>query len=156
MDWPAAPNENNDLLRRGAREIELVIGVPKLLSREFQHVQTELVQASETCRKEGAILKVTLETSWLTDELKIIACRCCERADVHFVKTSTGIAGGGATVEDVKLMRDTVGPDIGVKASGGIRNQQDALAMVEAGATRIGASAGVKIVRGEAAEAKAY
>ena len=87
--------ETRDLLRRGAKEIDMVIAISKLLSREFQHVQTELSQMSEACHKEGAILKVILETAYLTDELKIIACRCCERAEVDFVKTSTGFAPTG-------------------------------------------------------------
>jgi deoxyribose-phosphate aldolase len=133
--------EIRDLLRRGAKEIELVIGVPKLLSREFQHVQTELMQASETCRKEGAILKVTLETSWLTDELKIIACRCCERADVHFVKTSTGYAPGGYTIEDVKLMRQHLPEEIGIVAAGGICTADQALELYELGCTRFATTA---------------
>ena len=90
--------EARDLLRRGAREIDMVIAISKLLSREFQHVQMELLQISESCHKEGALLKVILENAYLTDELKIIACRCCERAEVDFVKTSTGFADSGYTL----------------------------------------------------------
>jgi deoxyribose-phosphate aldolase len=101
-------------------------------------------------------VKVILETALLTRDEKIMGASLAKAAGADFVKTSTGFASGGATVEDVKLLRETVGPDIGVKASGGIRTQEDARAMVEAGASRIGASASVKIVRGEAAAGKGY
>jgi len=90
--------EARDLLRRGAREIDMAIAISKLLSREFQYVQMELLQMSELCHKEGALLKVILENAYLTDESKIIACRCCERAEVDFVQTSTGFAGSGYTL----------------------------------------------------------
>jgi deoxyribose-phosphate aldolase len=99
---------------------------------------------------------VILETSLLTREEKIMGASLAKAAGAEFVKTSTGFAGGGATVEDVRLLRETVGADVGVKASGGIRTQEEAKAMVAAGATRIGASAGIKIVRGEATESKGY
>ena len=130
--------EARDLLRRGAREIDMVIAISKMLSREFQHVQMELLQISELCHKEGAILKVILENAYLTDELKIIACRCCERAEVDFVKTSTGFAPSGYTMEDVRLMRKHLPEEIGVKAAGGIRTVDEVLALREAGVTRIG------------------
>src|SRR5438477_8509489 len=133
--------EARDLLRRGAKEIDMVIAVSKLLSREFQHVQVELLQMSEICHKEGALLKVILENAYLTDELKIIACRCCERAEVDFVKTSTGFAPTGYTIDDVKLMRKHVPEEIGVKAAGGIRTVDQVLELVEAGASRIATSA---------------
>src|ERR1022692_2470127 len=97
--------EARDLLRRGAREIDMVVAISKLLSREFQYVQMELQQMAETCRKEGALVKVILENAYLTDELKIIACRCCERAEVDFVKTSTGFAPSGYTLPDIALMQ---------------------------------------------------
>ncbi len=129
--------EARDLLRRGAKEIDMVIAISKLLSREFQHVQTELLQMSELCHKESAILKVILENAYLTDELKIIACRCCERAEVDFVQSSTGFAPSGYTMEDVKLMRKHVPEEMGVKAAGGIRTVDEVLALVEAGITRI-------------------
>ena len=130
--------EARDLLRRGAKEIDVVIAISKMLSREFQHVQMELLQMSELCHKEGAILKVILENAYLTDELKIIACRCCERAEVDFVTTSTGFAPTGYTMEDVKLMRKHLPEEIGVKAAGGIRTVDEVLALCEAGVTRIG------------------
>src|SRR5215831_14839388 len=127
--------EARDLLRRGAREIDMVIAISKLLSREFQYVQAELLQMAEICHKEGALLKVILENAYLTDELKIIACRCCERAEVDFVKTSTGY-----TVEDVKLMRKHLPEEIGVKAAGGLRSVDRILEAYELGCTRIGAT----------------
>ena len=138
--------EARDLLRRGAQEIDMVIAISKMLSREFQHVQMELLQMSELCHKEGAILKVILENAYLTDELKIIACRCCERAEVDFVKTSTGFAPSGYTMEDVKLLRKHLPEEIGVKASGGIRTVDEVLALVDAGATRIGTGATEQIL----------
>lgn len=130
--------ETRDLLRRGAREIDMVIAISKLLSREFEHVQMELLQMSELCHKEGAILKVILENAYLTDELKIIACRCCERAEVDFVKTSTGFAPSGYTVEDIKLMRKYLPEEIGIKAASGLRTVDQVLEVYELGCTRIG------------------
>jgi len=130
--------ETRDLLRRGAKEIDMVIAISKLLSREFQHVQTELSQMSDACHKEGAFLKVILETAYLTDELKIIACRCCERAEVDFVGTSTGFAPSGYTMDDLKLLRKYLPEQIGIKAVGGLRTLDDVLAVDAAGCSRIG------------------
>src|ERR1035437_1502156 len=130
--------EARDLLRRGASEIDMVIAISKLLSREFQYVQMELLQMSELCHKEGALLKVILENAYLTDELKIIACRCCERAEVDFVKTSTGFAPSGYTLADIALMRRHLPEEIGVKAAGGIRTLDQVLEVYQAGCTRIG------------------
>jgi deoxyribose-phosphate aldolase len=138
--------EARDLLRRGAREIDMVIAISKLLSREFQHVQMELLQMSELCHKEGALLKVILENAYLTDELKIIACRCCERAEVDFVKTSTGFAPTGYTVEDVKLMRKHLPEEIGVKAAGGLRTVDQVLEVYELGCTRIGTTSTAELL----------
>lgn len=121
--------EARDMLRRGAREIDLVIAISKVLSREFQHVQSELLQLSELCHKEGALLKVSLENEYLTDELKIIACRCCERAEVDFVQTTT---------PDIPLVRKNLPEEIGIKAAGGIAILDQALEACAAGATRIG------------------
>ncbi|HBT62820.1 MAG TPA: deoxyribose-phosphate aldolase, partial [Elusimicrobia bacterium] len=104
----------------------------------------------------GKILKVILETSLLSDEEKVRACALAKKAGADFVKTSTGFGGGGATVEDVRLMRQTVGPLMGVKASGGIRDAQAADAMIQAGATRLGTSASVAIISGHAAGSKGY
>ena len=138
--------EVRDLLRRGAKEIDMVIAISRLLSREFQHVQMELLQVAEECHKEGALLKVILENAYLTDELKIIACRCCERAEVDFVKTSTGFAPAGYTMEDLKLMRKHTPEDIGVKAAGGIRTVDKALEVYQVGCSRIGATATAAIL----------
>ena len=106
-------------------------------------------RVSDACREAGAANKVIIETGLLTDEEKVVACSLARQAKADFVKTSTGYAKGGATVFDVALMRETVGPKMGVKASGGIRTAEDVQDMIAAGATRIGASAGVKIVTGE-------
>lgn len=138
--------EARDLLRRGAREIEAVIGIPKLLSREFQYVQMELQQLSEICHKEGALLKVIFENVYLTDELKIIACRCCERAEADFVATSTGFASAGYTLEDIRLMRKYSPEEMAVKASGQIRSVGQALEAVAAGASRLGTAAAAEIL----------
>ena len=138
--------EARDLLRRGAREIDMVIAISALLSREFQHVQTELTQMADTCHKEGAVLKVILENAYLTEELKIVACRCCARASVDFVKTSTGFAPSGYTVGDVTLMRKHLPEAIGVKAAGGIHTLDQALGALAAGATRIGTSSTAAIL----------
>jgi deoxyribose-phosphate aldolase len=138
--------ETRDLLRRGAKEIDMVINIARLLSREFQYVQTELSQMAETCHKEGALLKVILENAYLTDELKVIACRCCERAEVDFVKTSTGFAPSGYTLADVKLMRANLPEEIGIKAAGGVRTLEKVFEVYEVGCTRIGATATASIL----------
>jgi deoxyribose-phosphate aldolase len=138
--------EARDLLRRGAREIDMVVAISKLLSREFQYVQMELQQMAELCHKEGALLKVILENAYLTDELKIIACRCCERAEVDFVKTSTGFAPSGYTLADISLMRRHLPEEIGVKAAGGIRTLDQVLEVYEAGCTRIGTTSTAAIL----------
>jgi len=139
----------------GATEIDMVINIGALKSKDYALVEQDMrgvVQASGR----DTVVKVILETSLLTRDEKIMGSSLAKAAGADFVKTSTGFAGGGATVEDVRLMRETVGPEIGVKASGGIRSKEDVEAMLEAGANRIGASAGVKIVRGEASEGGKY
>ncbi len=128
--------ETRDLLRRGAKEIDMVVGISKLLSREFQHVQTELLQMAEACRKEGAILKVILETAYLTDELKIIACRCCERAEVDFVRNSTGFAPSGNAMADLTLLRKYLPEEIGIEAAGEIHTLDQVLEAYAAGCSR--------------------
>ena len=138
--------EARDVLRRGAREIDMVINVAKLLSRQFQHVEMELLQMAETCHTQGAILKVILENAYLPDELKIIACRICSRAGVDFAKTSTGFAPGGYTIEDVRLMRKHLAQEVGVKAAGGVRTLEKLKEVRAAGATRIGATATAAIL----------
>ncbi len=135
-------------LRDGAREIDMVLNVGALKSGDLALVARDIRGVSDACREVGARNKVILETSLLNDEEKVIACQLALRARAHYVKTSTGFGGGGATVFDVALMRETVGTALGVKASGGIKNAAEAQAMLAAGATRIGASAGVAMVSG--------
>lgn len=135
-------------LREGAQEIDMVINIGALKSGDHELVRRDIQGVSEACREAGALNKVILETVLLSDEEKVIASRLSQLAKAHYVKTSTGFGGGGATVFDVALMRETVGPAMGVKASGGVSNAQEAEEMIAAGATRIGASAGVKMVQG--------
>lgn len=130
--------EGRDLLRRGACELEMVIGIPSLLSREFQHVQTELTQMSEACHREGALLKVILETAYLADDLKIIACGCCERAEVDFVSTSTGFGPASYTLKDLTLLRNHLPEEISIKAEGEIRTLDQISELYEAGCSRAG------------------
>jgi deoxyribose-phosphate aldolase len=135
-------------LRDGAREIDMVINIGALKSGMRELVRQDIARVSDACHEVGAINKVIIEAALLTDEEKVIACRLAQRARADYVKTSTGFASGGATVFDVALMRETVGPGMGVKAAGGIRTAENVREMIAAGATRIGASAGVKIVTG--------
>lgn len=139
--------ETTDAISKGAGEIDMVLNVGALKSGNTDHVKKD-IEAVVNAAKGKAIVKVILETCLLTDEEKAAASRLSKEAGADFVKTSTGFSTGGATVEDVKLMRETVGPDLGVKASGGVRSLEDVQAMIEAGATRIGASSGVKIMQG--------
>ena len=136
-------------IRDGANEIDMVINVGALKSKNYDLVYRDIRMVVEACEDGSALSKVIIETSLLTDEEKIKACELAKKARANFVKTSTGFAGGGATAHDIELMRKVVGySGIGVKASGGIRSFQDAEIMVKAGANRIGASAGIKIVQG--------
>ncbi len=136
-------------IRDGAGEIDMVINIGALKSGMQAQVRDDIAHVADACHESGALCKVIIETGLLTDEEKVIACRLAQQARADFVKTSTGFAKGGATVFDVALMRETVGPRMGVKASGGIRTAEDVKDMIAAGATRIGASAGVRIVKGE-------
>jgi len=131
----------------GATEIDMVINIGALKSKDYGHVERDIATVARSTHAGGAILKVIIEAALLTDEEKVIACQLAKAAGADYVKTSTGFGPGGATAQDVALMRLAVGPELGVKAAGGIRNLEDARAMVAAGATRIGASAGVKIVQ---------
>jgi deoxyribose-phosphate aldolase len=133
----------------GADEIDMVINMASARANDKGALVDDITAVAEAVHAGEAILKVIIETSMLTDEQKVIACEAAVEAGADFVKTSTGFNGGGATVEDVALMRKTVGPDVGVKASGGVRSLADAQAMIAAGATRIGASSGIAIVKGE-------
>jgi deoxyribose-phosphate aldolase len=142
-------HEARQVIRAGAREIDMVINIGALKSGMYDVVRDDIARVSDACHESGAINKVILETALLNDREKVIASRLAKEAKADFVKTSTGYASGGATVFDVALMREAVGPRMGVKASGGIRTRDDVEEMIAAGATRIGASAGVKIVTGE-------
>lgn len=135
-----------DSIASGAEEIDMVINVGAVKSCEWDVVRSDIAAVNEV--KGNAKLKVIIETCLLTDEEKVRVCEIAKEVGVDFVKTSTGFSTGGATAEDVALMRKTVGENIGVKASGGVRTLDDALAMIKAGASRLGASAGVKIVNG--------
>ncbi len=136
-------------LRDGAREVDMVINIGALKSGDHDLVKTDIEKVVDAAHEVGAICKVILETVMLTDEEKVFGSALAKSAKADFVKTSTGFGGGGATVYDVALMRETVGPKMGVKASGGVRTAADAEDMIAAGATRIGASAGVEILGGD-------
>lgn len=138
--------ETKDAIEKGAQEIDMVINIAMLKDKEYDYVENEIHQIVEAA-KDKAIVKVIIETCLLTDEEKIKACELSQKAGADFVKTSTGFSTGGATIHDIALMRKTVGAEMGVKASGGVHTHEEALAMVEAGATRIGASAGVKLLK---------
>jgi deoxyribose-phosphate aldolase len=131
----------------GACEVDMVMNVGALRSGDDEFVRRDIAGVAQACHRLGARLKVILETCLLTDGEKVRACEAAMRAGADFVKTSTGFSKGGATVEDVALMRRTVGPVMGVKASGGVRDKDVAAAMIQAGATRLGASASVALVR---------
>lgn len=139
--------ETRRAILEGAREVDMVINIGALRSGDDCAVEHDIRSVAEAAHEFGILCKVIIETALLSDEEKVRACQAAKRAGADFVKTSTGFAKGGATVADVALMRRTVGSDLGVKASGGVRNLDDARQMVEAGATRIGASVGVKIAQ---------
>lgn len=141
--------ETETALRDGATEIDMVINIGALKGRDYTLAARDIAGVVKLAHAAGALVKVIIETALLTDEEKVTACLLAKEAGADYVKTSTGFSGGGATVADVALMRRVVGPEMGVKASGGVKDYADARSMVEAGATRIGASAGVKIVAGE-------
>lgn len=142
--------ETSDAIRNGANEIDMVINIGALKSQNFDLVEKDIRAVVEAAK--GTLVKVIIETCLLTDDEKVKACQIAQKTGADFVKTSTGFSTGGATVRDVALMRKTVGPDMGVKASGGARSYEDALAFIEAGATRIGASSGVAIMEGDVAD----
>ncbi|MBU1240814.1 deoxyribose-phosphate aldolase, partial [Myxococcota bacterium] len=147
--------ETRDAIANGANEIDMVINVGALKSGNDAVVKDD-IEAVVSAARGRAIVKVILETALLTKEEKIKACLLSKIAGADFVKTSTGFVPGGATVEDIALMRETVGPEMGVKASGGIRDTKTAADMVAAGATRLGASASVAIISGQAATGSGY
>ena len=140
--------EAQGAVQDGADEIDMVIDIAAARRGDREALVRDIAGVAAVVHGGGAILKVIIETSLLSDEQKVLACEAAVEAGADFVKTSTGFNGGGATAEDVALMRSAVGPTMGVKASGGVRNAEDARAMIEAGATRIGASSGIAIVNG--------
>jgi len=140
--------EAQTALNDGATEIDMVINIGALKAGDLTLVARDIHEVVKVGHNANAIVKVIIETALLNDEEKVTACLLSKEAGADFVKTSTGFSGGGATVEDINLMRKVVGPDMGVKASGGVRDFEDAQNMVKAGATRLGASAGVRIVQG--------
>ena len=140
--------EAQQAIRDGAVEIDMVINVGALKSRDYELVERDIGSIARACHAGNAILKVIIEAALLSDEEKVIACQLAKVAGANFVKTSTGFGPGGATLEDVALMRRVVGPTMGVKAAGGIHTYEEAQQMIAAGASRIGASASVKIMQG--------
>ncbi|TCN24203.1 deoxyribose-phosphate aldolase [Mesobacillus foraminis] len=140
--------ETKNAIENGADEVDMVINIGALKDEQFDLVEKDIKGVVDAA-KGKALTKVIIETSLLTDEEKVKACQLAVSAGADFVKTSTGFSTGGATVEDVALMRKTVGPDVGVKASGGVRSLEDAEGVVKAGANRIGASSGVAIMNGQ-------
>jgi deoxyribose-phosphate aldolase len=154
MDSDAKRFETEGVIDLGAQEIDLVLNIGRLRDGDDRYVLREIGDVVEAAQ--GVPVKVILETALLSLEQKRLGCSLAVEAGARFVKTSTGFSGGGATVEDIRLMREAVGPKIGVKASGGIRDVATALAMIEAGANRLGTSAGVAIVQGHSGAAGAY
>jgi len=151
MSGRAKNFETRHAVEDGAKEIDMVINVGSLKSKDFKAVGEDIKWVRRACNR-NIVLKVIIETALLSDDEKVLVCQIAKEAGADFVKTSTGFSHHGATVKDVMLMRRTVGPKLGVKAAGGVRSFDDAVAMVRAGATRIGTSSGVKIVSGETAE----
>lgn len=137
--------EVDDAIKNGAQEVDMVINIAKLKDKDYEYVKND-IKAVVDASKGRALSKVIIETCLLTDEEKVKACQLAKEAGADYVKTSTGFSTGGSTPEDVKLMRETVGPEMGVKASGGVRTYEEAMAVIESGATRIGASAGIAII----------
>ncbi|MGE7623302.1 deoxyribose-phosphate aldolase [Viridibacillus sp. NPDC096237] len=138
--------ETKDAIANGASEIDMVINIGALKSGQLDVVKSDIKAVVDAAN--GTLVKVIIETCLLTEEEKVVACQLSKEVGADFVKTSTGFSTGGATAADIALMRKTVGPEMGVKASGGVRSLEDLETMVEAGATRIGASSGVKIMNG--------
>ncbi len=145
--------EAHEVIRLGARDVDMVINIGALKSGDDAGVQSEIQAVTEASHHGGAICKVIIETGLLTEDEKVRACRAAMGAGADFVKTSTGFGPGGATVEDVRLIRSVVGPKMGVKAAGGIRTWSDCKHLLAAGATRLGTSSGVNILEQAAASA---
>ena len=139
--------ETADAIAKGAAEVDMVVNVGRIKSGNWDYVRSDIAAVVNAARGR-ALTKVIIETCLLTDDEKIRVCEIAKDAGADFVKTSTGFSTGGATAADIALMRKTVGPDMGVKASGGIHSTEEAIALIEAGASRIGASAGIAIISG--------
>ena len=144
MTTEAKVFEAMDAVKKGADEVDMVINISMLKDKQYDYVKTEIAQIKSAVGKK--VLKVIIECCLLTDEEKVIACKLAKEAGADFVKTSTGFSKWGATKEDIKLMRETVGPLMGVKAAGGVRTHEEMLEMIENGATRIGTSSGAKLM----------
>ncbi|ASJ01574.1 deoxyribose-phosphate aldolase [Thermococcus gorgonarius] len=144
--------EAKKAIEDGADELDMVINIGALKDGDYDYVRKDIEEVVKVAHGKGVKVKVIIETCYLTEEEKIKACELAKEAGADFVKTSTGFGTGGATVEDVRLMRMVVGPEMGVKAAGGIRTYEQALAMIQAGANRIGTSSGVSIVKGARGE----
>jgi deoxyribose-phosphate aldolase len=147
MDSRTKSFEARGAVENGANEIDMVINVGALKSGDLKTVEEDIRWVLRACRQ-NTLLKVIIECALLSDEEKVLACQIAKRAGAHYVKTSTGFASSGAAVADVALMRRTVGLEMGVKAAGGIRSYEDAIAMIQAGASRLGTSSSVAIVSG--------
>ncbi len=147
--------ETKDAIAKGAHEVDMVINIGALKDKNYDLVYNDIKAVVDAANKD-ALVKVIIETCYLTDEEKKIACELSVKAGADYVKTSTGFGTGGSTPEDIKLMRDVVGPTIGVKASGGVRTTEDAIKVIDAGASRIGASASISIATGEKTDTIGY
>ena len=143
--------ETKDAIAKGADEVDMVINIGALKDKNYELVERDIKAVVDAADKK-ALVKVIIETCYLTDEEKKIACELAVKGGTDYVKTSTGFGTGGSTPADIKLMRQTVGENIGVKASGGVRNEKDAVAVIESGASRIGASSSVAIINGDTAK----
>ncbi|HWR13163.1 MAG TPA: deoxyribose-phosphate aldolase [Rectinemataceae bacterium] len=148
MDTRAKSFEARQAVASGAAEIDMVMNVGAMKSKDLKTVREDMLAVRRACRS-GIVLKVIIETCLLTDEEKVLACQIAKDIGADFVKTSTGFSKSGATAADIALMRRTVGPKMGVKASGGVRTYNDAVTMIKAGATRIGASSSIAIISGQ-------
>ncbi|MBK7629485.1 MAG: deoxyribose-phosphate aldolase [Ignavibacteriales bacterium] len=144
--------EAEEAIKNGAEELDLVINIGKLKDKDYNYVYNDIKSIADLSKKHLCSSKVIFETCLISDEEKIVACLLSKEAGADFVKTSTGFSKGGATIHDVALMKFVVGDKLQVKASGGIRSYEDAIEMINAGATRLGASAGVKIIAGQKSE----
>ena len=138
--------EGRDLLRRGVKEVSLVVNIGKMLSRQFQHIETEILQMSESCHQQGAVLKVIFENAYLAEDLKIILCKMLKRTETDFADTCTGFGPSGCALADVQLMKKILGDRVRLKASGGVRTVDKALEVYNAGCDRFGASSTVSIL----------